>query len=96
VVQGCCPLKIVEAMASGTPLITSDLPVVRDLAVDGREALLVKPGSAKAIKDAMLRLRTEPDLAAHLSRSARARVEAVYTWEHAGAALVAAYRRMFA
>ncbi|EKD81653.1 MAG: hypothetical protein ACD_39C01707G0003, partial [uncultured bacterium] len=30
-VQGCCPIKIVESMAMGKPVIASDLPVVREL-----------------------------------------------------------------
>lgn len=90
--QGCCPLKVLEAMAAGTPLIASDLPVVRDLTEAGVEALLVRPGSAKAIKDGLLRLQNEPDLAARLSRSGRARVERDFTWERATKALLASYR----
>lgn len=45
VVQGCCPLKILESMAAGVPVISSDLPVVRELGCDGVHFLLVKPGS---------------------------------------------------
>ena len=74
-VHGCCPLKVLEAMASGTPLIASDLPVVRELVTDGVEALLVRPGSAKAIKDGMLKLMSEQRLAERLSSAARCRVE---------------------
>jgi len=91
IVQGCCPLKVLEAMASGTPLIASDLPVVRELATDEVEALLVRPGSAKAIKDGMLRLRSEEGLAGRVSLAARARVERDFTWDRAQAALVEAY-----
>ena len=90
-VQGCCPLKVLEAMASGTPLIASDLPVVRELARDGVEALLVRPGSAKAIKDGMLRLHQEPDLANCLSRTAREHVTRSFTWARAQASLIDAY-----
>jgi glycosyltransferase involved in cell wall biosynthesis len=93
-VQGCCPLKILEGMATGTPVIASDLPVVRELGVDGVHFLLVKPGSAKAIKDALLRLKTEPELAINLTRNARQQIENDYTWKHAGDALVAAYEEM--
>ena len=78
-------------MASGTPLIASDLPVVRELATDEVEALLVRPGSAKAIKDGMLRLRSEEGLAGRVSLAARARVERDFTWDRAQAALVEAY-----
>lgn len=93
-VQGCCPLKVLEAMASGTPLIASDLPVVRELASDDVEALLVRPGSGKAIKDGMLRLRSEQDLAGRLSLAARARVKRAFSWSHAQASLVDAYEAL--
>ncbi|OLP16084.1 glycosyl transferase family 1 [Leptolyngbya sp. 'hensonii'] len=89
--QGCCPLKILEAMASGTPVIATDLPVVRELGRDGEHFLLVKPGSAKGIKDAMVQLQTEPDLGSRLSQAARQRIEHHYTWQQAGAALIKAY-----
>jgi glycosyltransferase involved in cell wall biosynthesis len=90
-VQGCCPLKVLEGMASGTPVIASDLPVVQALATHGMQTLLVAPGSAKAIKDAMLQLRTDFKLRFVLSDAARQRVEAQYTWEQAGRSLVQAY-----
>lgn len=93
-VQGCCPLKVIEAMASGTPVVSSDLPVVRDLATDDAEVLLVKPGSAKAIKDAMLRLTEEPGLSLRLSKAARARVERELTWDRAGRDLARAYEEV--
>ena len=92
--QGCCPLKVIEAMASGTPLIASDLPVVRELAEPDRDALLVRPGSAKAIKDALLRLRDQPQLGPQLSAAARTTVERRLTWRRAQEELVAAYREV--
>ncbi|MFI5378308.1 MAG: glycosyltransferase family 4 protein [Tepidisphaerales bacterium] len=93
-VQGCCPLKVLEAMAGGTPLVASDMPVVSALAGNEREALLVKPGSAKAIKDAVLRLLADPDLALRLSNAARRRVEAEFTWHIAGQRLIDAYEEV--
>ncbi len=91
-VQGCCPLKVLEAMASGVPLIASDLPVVRALARPEQEALLVRPGSGKAIKDAMMRLGNEPGLGPRLATTARERVEKRFTWARSGRELVATYR----
>ncbi len=92
-VQGCCPLKVLEAMASGTPLVASDLSVVRALAADEVQAVLVKPGSAKAIKDAVLRLRNDPELARRLSVAARRRIQEAFTWAHAEHRLLTAYQR---
>ncbi len=90
--QGCCPLKVIEAMAAGTPLIASDMPVVSTLAGNNQEALLVRPGSAKAIKDGLLRLREDPALGQRLSQRARARVEKQFTWSHATTRLLDSYR----
>jgi glycosyltransferase involved in cell wall biosynthesis len=93
-VQGCCPLKILESMAAGTPVIASDLPVVRELGRDGEHFLLVKPGSVDQLAEALLRLRSDVALASRLALQARAHVEATHTWEQAGAALVAAYAQL--
>jgi glycosyltransferase involved in cell wall biosynthesis len=92
--QGCCPLKVLEAMASGTPVIASDLPVTRELARPGEEAILVRPGSAKAIKEALVLLRDLPELRTSLAESARRRVECEFTWVRAQRALAAAYEEV--
>ncbi|BAY13920.1 glycosyltransferase family 4 protein [Calothrix sp. NIES-2098] len=93
-VQGCCPLKILEGMATGIPVIASDLPVVRELGEDGVHFLLVKPGSAKSIKDAVLRLQNDQELAKKLAINARQRIEEYYTWQRAGEALINAYTEL--
>jgi glycosyltransferase involved in cell wall biosynthesis len=93
-VQGCCPLKIIEGMATGIPVIASDLPVVRELGVDGEHFLLVKPDSAKAIREAVLRLYQDRELATQLAAHARQRIEQYYTWKLAGEALILAYMEL--
>jgi len=95
-VQGCSPLKVLEAMATGTPLCASRMPVVQELAVDGRHALLARPGSAKQIKDAALRLDRHPMLGRRIAAAARTRVALRYQWRHAGAALVEVYGALLA
>ncbi|HEY9799188.1 MAG TPA: glycosyltransferase family 4 protein [Leptolyngbyaceae cyanobacterium] len=91
-IQGCCPLKILEGMATGTPVITSDIPVVQELGENGVHFLSVKPGSAKAIKDAVLQLRNDQEFVTQLTANARKRIEEHYTWQLAGEALVNGYR----
>jgi glycosyltransferase involved in cell wall biosynthesis len=87
--QGCCPLKILESMAAGTPVIASDLPVVRELGEHGQHFLLVKPGSVDQVAQAVLQLHSAPDLRSRLSADARAHIVSRYTWDRAGAALAA-------
>lgn len=94
--QGCCPLKVIEAMACGIPLIASDLEVVRELATNEEHALLVRPNSGKAIKDAVFRLVREPGLATRLADAARNRVEAEYGWSRAQQQLLQTYERLLA
>ncbi|MCZ7648690.1 MAG: glycosyltransferase family 4 protein [Planctomycetota bacterium] len=91
-VQGCCPLKVLEAMAAGAPLVASEMPVVTDLARPGEHFLAAKPGNTKQIKDALLRLHADAALAARLSSAARAHVAANFTWRRAQESLVEAYR----
>ena len=93
-IQGCCPLKVLEGMATGSPVIASDLPVVRELGIDGEHFLLVKPGSAKEILDAIIRLKNAPELGIKLAAAARGKIENNYTWQQAGLALVKAYQEL--
>ncbi len=93
-VQGCCPLKLLEAMATGTPVVASNLPVVRTLAGPD-EVMLIRPGSAKAIAEAVKALRADAALGPALSARARARVERDFPWGRAQSALVGAYEETF-
>lgn len=93
-VQGCCPLKILEGMAAGVPVIASDLPVVRELGSDGVHFVLVKPGSVDQIAQAALRISCDRSLAKNLANQARAHILANYTWDRSGDALVRAYEEL--
>lgn len=57
------PNKVYQALACGTPVITADTPAARELLVDGESALLVPPGDARALAEAVRRLLAEPGLA---------------------------------
>ena len=93
-VQGCCPLKALEGMASGTPVIATDLPVVRELGCDGEHFLLVRPGSVDHIAETVIRLAADAQLARRIGEQARRQVEANFSWQRAGDALIAAYERL--
>ena len=73
--QGCCPIKIVESMAAGTPVIAADLAVSRELISDGEDGLLAAPGDRRAWARAMERLFADDELRARLAAGARRTAE---------------------
>ena len=62
--QNAFPNLVLEAMQVGVPLVTTDLPLLRELVADGRTALLAKPGDARSLAEAISRLLDEPALGA--------------------------------
>jgi glycosyltransferase involved in cell wall biosynthesis len=74
------PLKLFEYMASGRPIICSDLPVLREIVEHERTALLCDPEDVAAWSAALARLRDEAPLRLSLAQSALERFESHYTW----------------
>ena len=74
------PLKLFEYMASGRPIIASDLPSLREVLND-KNALFFKPENAADLARAINMLRSSPMLGYHLSRQALADVRE-YTWDN--------------
>ena len=85
--QFACPLKVVAAMASGVPLVATDLPTVRNLVEHGRSALLVPPSDPDAVLAAIGRLDEDRDLAAALAEQAL-RDAVDLTWKRRGERLL--------
>ncbi len=69
-----CPLKLLEAMALGTPVVATDLPAVREIVRDGRTGVLVEPGSAAALADGIARLLADEATRDRLRTAATRRV----------------------
>jgi glycosyltransferase involved in cell wall biosynthesis len=69
---------LLEAMAAGTPVLTSDLSSLPEVAGDA--ALLVDPESERAITEGMERLLGDPDLRARLAAAGQDRVRE-FRWE---------------
>lgn len=55
------PRTLIEAAASGTPIITTDLPGCRDAVIDGRSGFLVPPRSPERLAEAMMVLLETPE-----------------------------------
>ncbi|MDV2998400.1 MAG: hypothetical protein N5P05_000006 [Chroococcopsis gigantea SAG 12.99] len=81
-------------MAVGTPVITSDLPVARELGEDQKHFYLVKPNSVEEIAGALKHLRSSPSLREYIKENVRQQVENYFTWERAGTTLIKAYESL--
>lgn len=67
-------------MASGRPIVASDLPALGEVLRHGENALLVPPGDARACADAILSLVRDGALARRLASAALTDVRD-YTWD---------------
>jgi glycosyltransferase involved in cell wall biosynthesis len=66
------PRSLIEACASGLPLVASDVEGVREVVLPGRNGLLVPPGNAQALAAALLELLKDPERRAAMGRESRA------------------------
>ncbi len=80
------PLKLFEAMASGRAIVASDLPSLREVLTNDENALLVPPGDAEALADAIRRLADDPGMAQRLAAKAAEDAKG-YSWEERGSKL---------
>jgi len=73
------PVSVLEAMACGLCIVSTDAGGIRHLLEDGKDALLTPRGDADAMANAVRRILTEPGLAARLSSNARRKAES-FDW----------------
>jgi len=69
------PNVVLEAMASGRPVVASEIGAIGMAVRDGETGLSVAPGDASALRAAIERVARDRALAASMGRAARARVE---------------------
>jgi glycosyltransferase involved in cell wall biosynthesis len=87
------PNCVIEAMAHGLPVIATSVGGIPD-AVSPDMAILVEPGNAAALADAMAELATNPARREAMGRAARARYEALFSPAVVLPLLADRYRRL--
>jgi glycosyltransferase involved in cell wall biosynthesis len=75
------PVALMEAMASGVPVIASQLSGIPELVRDRDTGLLVPPNEPEAIRDAILSCWREPSAATQRAARARTLIEREYNLE---------------
>jgi glycosyltransferase involved in cell wall biosynthesis len=78
--EWCSPLKLFEYMASGAPIVSSDLPSIREVLRHQENGLLVPPDDPVELANAVNRLLSDRGLARELAGRAREEVRQ-YSWD---------------
>jgi D-inositol-3-phosphate glycosyltransferase len=85
-------IVVVEAMASGLPIVTTACIGPTELITDGVEGLLTPVGSVDHLADAIVRLSADPSRRRAMSKASRSRAVREFSLERTGARLADVYR----
>jgi phosphatidylinositol alpha-mannosyltransferase len=83
-------MVLTEAFAAGTPVVASDIPGYRDVVRDGVDGLLVPPGDAQVLAEALRDLYEEPQRRADMARAAVQNVQR-FAWPRVAEQVMGAY-----
>ena len=79
-VQGCCPIKIVESMAAGVPVIASKMPVTQELLEHNVTGWLTKPDRPSELARAIRVLLAHPETLERIAKAAKEKVIYSLSW----------------
>lgn len=82
------PVVLMEAMATGVPVVASRLSGIPELVIDDDSGILVPPGDPEALVSAIRRLAEDPALRRRLGAAGRERVVASFDQDRNAAALL--------
>lgn len=87
-------MTILEAMASGKPVVATSIRGCREEVVDGTTGLLVPPGDPRALASAISAILMDPEGAAKMGQAGRKRAEAEFDEKRVVAEQLALYRQL--
>jgi glycosyltransferase involved in cell wall biosynthesis len=89
-------LPAVEAMACGVPVVATSAGALSEIIEDGVTGILVPPGDANALKDALRRLLSDPELCRRMGEAGRQRVVEHFTWRKTALRTAEVYEEVLA
>ena len=87
------PLSIIEAFASGLPVVTTDAGGIPDMVTDGETGLMAGRGDHNALADRAIRLLRDQDLARNIATRAREECGR-YSWTAVSGKWLRLYREL--
>ena len=94
VTQGACPIKVLEYMAAGRPLLASNMPIVRELVREDMDALLFSPSDSEDLARQTIALLNDFELSKRLAQSASERALTQFTWHESQKKLLKVYEKL--
>jgi len=86
------PNVLLEAMASGTPVVSTPVSGIPELIESGSNGLLVPPENPMLLAEALQRLLGDMEYSERLARAARAKIENEFSMERSASSLAALFR----
>jgi glycosyltransferase involved in cell wall biosynthesis len=87
-------LSVLEAMASGTPVVASRLGGLPEIVSDGVTGLLAEPGDVAGLRDRLSAMLGDHGAARRLGENGRDAVVDRFTWDHCARRCLSAYREL--
>jgi glycosyltransferase involved in cell wall biosynthesis len=88
------PNVVLEAMASGLPVVATDVGGVREFVTDGHGAAVVPPRNAHAFAEAIEKYLVNPDLMRAAGAQNRLRTTSEFSWRTSALRLLDVYHRV--
>ena len=86
------PNVLLEAMASGVPVVSTPVSGIPELVASGANGILVPPHDARSLADAIEELLASRELSERLARAARTKLESSFSLEASADELLAIFR----
>ena len=79
--QWMSPMKMFEYLASGVPILSSDLPVLREVLRDGENSFLLDPENLIEWIEKLNYLKNNPNKGIEIGNKAKEEYKNLYTWD---------------